>query len=144
MRTFEDSIDIAASAERVWELTTDVESWPTLFPTVTAVERLDDGPIQIGSQARIKQPGQPARVWTVSQATSPRTFVWTTRAKGFAMTATHEVATMPGDRVSNRLILEIDGPLAGVIALLVRRKLRRTLTIENEGFRRAATRADVP
>jgi carbon monoxide dehydrogenase subunit G len=125
----------------VWELTTDVESWPTMFPTVTAVERLDDGPIRVGSQARIKQPGQPARVWTVAQVTAPRTFVWATRARGFALTARHQLATTSADRVTNRLIIEIDGPLAGLIALLGGRKLRRTLSTENEGFRRAATGA---
>jgi carbon monoxide dehydrogenase subunit G len=142
MKRFEDCIDIAATAERVWELTTDVESWPALFPTVTAVQRLDDGPMRVGSQARIKQPGQPMRVWTVTNTAAPRAFTWTARAKGFAMTATHEVTTTSSDRVTNRLILQLEGPLASLIAALAGRKLRRTLTIENEGFRRAATQAD--
>ena len=57
----EDSIDIAAPVERVWELTMDVESWPQLTPTITSVKRLDHGPLAVGSAARIKQPAQAER-----------------------------------------------------------------------------------
>lgn len=38
-----DIIDIDAPIERVWELTVDVEAWPRYTPTMTSVERLDDG-----------------------------------------------------------------------------------------------------
>jgi len=34
---------------------------------MTSVERLDDGPITLGSRARVKQPGQRPAVWTVTE-----------------------------------------------------------------------------
>jgi len=137
MRTFEHNIDIAASTADVWALTIDVESWPSLFPTVTAVERLDGGPIKVGSRARIKQPGQPARVWTVTEVAAEQRFVWTARAAGFTMTGVHTMTPTADGGTTNKLTLELDGPLAGLIAALAGRKLRQTLATENDGFRRA-------
>ena len=77
----EHTIDIAAPAERVWALTVDVESWPELSPTMTAVERLDGGPLRVGSTARVKQPGQRAKVWTVTAVQPGRPVPW--RAPAF-------------------------------------------------------------
>ena len=59
------SLAIAAPAEVVWGVTIDVERWPEWTPTMEKVERLDGGPFQIGSQARIKQPQFNETVWTV-------------------------------------------------------------------------------
>jgi len=56
---FENTIEIDAPADRVWALTTDVESWPAITPTMTKVERLDNGPFHATSTARVKQPVTP-------------------------------------------------------------------------------------
>ena len=74
MRSYEHSIDIDATPAIVWAHTIDVESWPQTFPTVTTVERLDDGPLRVSSRARIKQPGQPHRVWTVTEIEAQHRF----------------------------------------------------------------------
>ena len=62
----ENVMHIGAPVEVVWALTEDVEAWPDVTPTMTSVERLEDGPLAVGSQASIKRPGQGARVWTVT------------------------------------------------------------------------------
>ena len=139
MKSYENSIDIDASPAIVWAHTMAVESWPQTFPTVTTVERLDDGALRVGSRARIKQPGQPHRVWTVTEIEAQRRFAWTTRARGFAMTGTHVLTPTTTGGTANHLRIDIDGPLAGLVAALAGRKLRATLAIENEGFRTAAT-----
>ena len=139
MRSYEHSIDIDATPAIVWAHTIDVESWPQTFPTVTTVERLDDGPLRVSSRARIKQPGQPHRVWTVTEIEPEHRFVWTTRARGFAMTGTHVLTPTTTAGTTNHLRIDIDGSLAGLVAALAGRKLRATLAIENAGFRRAAT-----
>jgi uncharacterized membrane protein len=133
----EHHIDIEATAPLVFALNADVEAWPRLTPTVTAVELLDDHPLELGSRARIKQPGQRPTVWTVTAFEPDRTFTWEARAMGVAMTATHIVEPTPtGCR--NTLRLDLGGLGGRVLVTLLGRKLRSVLATENDGFRRAA------
>ena len=53
---FETTVQIDASPQSVWEVMTDVERWPEWTTSVQRVERLDDGPLRVGSRARLKQP----------------------------------------------------------------------------------------
>lgn len=143
MRSYEHTLTIDASPLVVWALTADVERWPSMFPTVTSAERLDDGPLRVGSKARLKQPGQPHRVWTVTEFVPDRRFVWTTGAKGFTMVATHTLTRHARTETDlegtvNTLRIEVHGPLAIAIAALAGRRIRRLLTIENQGLRDAA------
>ena len=128
--------EINAPVREVWALTVDVESWPAITPTMTRIERVDDAPLQIGSDVRIKQPGQRERVWTVSALDPQRQFAWSTKALGMTMTGSHRLeASDAGTR--NTLVIDLDGPMAPVLGPLMRRPLRRALESENEGFRTA-------
>ena len=92
----ENSIDIAAPIERVWALTLDVESWPKHTPTITRIERLDLGPIAVGSAARITQPALGERIWTVTTIEPGRHFAWATRFMGVSMTGGHHLTETAG------------------------------------------------
>jgi len=130
-------LEIRAPLERVWELTVDVESWPDVTPTVTAVERLDAGPLCVGSRTRLEQPGQPPRVWTVTALEPRRRFAWSTRLLGTTMTGAHELEpTQAGTR--NALSVELTGRGSGLLGLLLRLPIARAIARENEGFRAAA------
>ena len=133
----EHTIVIDASPRRVWDITLDVESWPRYTPTVDSVERLDNGPMTIGSRARIKQPGQRAKVWTVSRLEDQKAFAWGTRAFGMAMTGGHYL-TANGAGTIQTLAIELDGTLAPFLGPLLRRPILSAITKENEGFKSAA------
>ena len=133
----EHRIEIDAPPSRVWELTIDVETWPQHTPTMESVERLDTEPLAVGSQARIKQPGQRAKVWSVTQLDREKTFAWSTRSLGTTMTGIHGLQPAAG-RTVNTLAVEIVGGLAPLIGRLLRRPILSAITKENEGFKTAA------
>lgn len=128
---------IEAPVDVVWALTEDVERWPDITPTMTSVERLDDGPLAVGSQARIKQPGQGSRVWTVTRFEPGRLFAWSTKALGTHMEGSHHLSEEDGVCV-NRLVLELTGGTAGIVGRLLGGQLRKAIATENEGFKAAA------
>jgi uncharacterized membrane protein len=133
----EHTIDVNAPVERVWALTIDIESWPATTPTMSAVERLDDGPIRPGSTARVKQPGQRAKVWTVTAIEPGRRFAWRARLLGTGMTATHTLS--PTDSgTANTLTIDFTGWGSGLVGRLVAGQVRKALAAENAGFKRAA------
>ena len=124
---------MAAPPETVWAVATDVERWPDYMPTVTTVERLEDGPLRLGARAMIKQPGQRRALWTVTEMTPGRTFSWESRRRGMTMTGTHRVDPKgPGTR--STLTLTMTGPLTPVLGRLLGPLMRRVLETENRCF----------
>lgn len=133
----EHSVEIDAAVQRVWNITLDVESWPQHTPTIESIEKLDAGPMAIGSRARVKQPGQGAKVWTVSQLDPEKRFAWWTKALGTTMTGIHLLDESDAGTTST-LAIEIDGPLAPIVGALVRRPILAAITRENQGIKQAA------
>lgn len=139
----EHALEIEAPPERLWALTVAVEAWPTFTPTVTSVERLDEGPLRVGSRARLVQPGQGPRVWTVTALEPPRRFAWSTRLLGVTMTGSHELeATDRGTR--NVLCVELSGRAARLVGLLLRIPIARSIARENAALRKAAESSPEP
>ena len=135
----ENEIAIAAPAETVWALTLDVERWPDISPTMTEITRLDDGPLAVGSQARVKQPAQRARVWTVTRL-DPNHYEWDAEMGPIRMRGGHHV-TPTADGCTNLLTLDLDGFGSGLFGLLAKRTLAKALREENEAFKTAAESA---
>jgi uncharacterized membrane protein len=52
---FRVAVDIDAPPEKVFALLCDVERWPEWTPTMTRVQRLDQGPFAVSSSAQIQQ-----------------------------------------------------------------------------------------
>ena len=61
------TVHVAAPAERVWEVLSDVERWPEWTETVTPVTRLDEGPLRSSSRATINQPKIPETEYVVTE-----------------------------------------------------------------------------
>lgn len=136
-----DTTIIDAPVERVWALTLDLEALPSTTPTVTEVERLDDGLVQVGSRARLVQPGLPRRVWTVEEVDAPHRFAWATRLLGVRMIGVHELAEAGPHRCRLTLRVVFEGRGAGLLARVGGRSIARSLAAEGAGFARAAETA---
>jgi hypothetical protein len=104
---------------------------------MTVVERLDDGPLRVGSSARVKQPGQRAKVWTVTAVEPGRRFAWRSRVFGTDMTGTHTLhPTEQG--TANTLTIDMAGRGSGLVGRVMGRQIHKSLATENAGFKRAA------
>jgi uncharacterized protein YndB with AHSA1/START domain len=139
MTDFSINVDIAAPPERVWSVMADVERWPEWTPTVTRIERLDQGPLAVGSRARIRQPKLPVAIWEVTELREGRGFTWVTRSPGVRVVATHGVERV-GQGTRATLSVEFSGLLGGLVARLTRGLNHRYLALEAQGLRERSTR----
>jgi uncharacterized membrane protein len=139
---FTDELQIAAPIERVWQLTIDVEAWPSITPTMTTVQRLDTGALAVGSTARVKQPGQRPAVWTVTRFEPMTVYEWETTVFGIRMVGGHHLEAVDTERTRNRLTVRLEGQGSGLLGRLVGSRIRQAIATENAGFKQAAERAD--
>jgi hypothetical protein len=130
----EHSIEIQALRDVVWSVCADVERWPEWTPTMQRVERLEQGPFDVGSTAKIKQPQLPESVWRVTSLAPGERFTWETRNLGIRMVASHDiVATATG--CDSNLRLEVFGLVAVFLWPIIRRSARQAIERENTGLR---------
>jgi uncharacterized protein YndB with AHSA1/START domain len=134
-RTFETTRHIDAPPQRVWKVLFDVAHWPEWTPTVDSVELLDDGPLAVGSRARIRQPKLPRAVWEVTEVVDGRSFTWQATGPGLTSIGRHEV--VPDDTGSTvTLSIEQAGPMGAVAALVWRRLTQSYVELEAESLDR--------
>jgi uncharacterized membrane protein len=132
---FEATSEVAAPSERVFAVYADVEHWPDWTDSVTSVQRLDDGPLRVGSRARVRQPRLPVAVWEVTDLVPGRSFTWVARGPGVVTTGRHLVSpTIDDDRVTVTAALEQGGLLGPLLGLLTARLTRRYLDLEVRGI----------
>jgi uncharacterized membrane protein len=137
MPGLEHTVTIAAPPERVWAVVVDVERWPERIPTVEAVERLDAGPLVVGSRTRLQQPRLPTAVWTVTELTAGRSYTWESSSPGVTVTASHVVEPHPaGSRLT--LSVTVSGPISGIGWLMTRSLTRRYVGTEADSVKYAA------
>jgi len=135
----EQSVDIAASPERVWETTVDIPRWPEWNPTVDAVEVLTPKPMGLGWTARLKQPGNQPGTWTVTRFEAPRVYEWDTRPLGMHVTALHVLEpSATGTRVT--LSIDVEGPTAFLLGWIVARVSRKFLPMETAALKQECER----
>ena len=129
------SVEIAAPAERVWEVLTDVEKWPEWTETVTKVRRVDDGPIRLGSRAKISQPKIPETEYLVTALDPGRSFTWVATGPGVTTTARHAVEVLSGGGCRVTLAVEQEGWLGSVMGRFYRGLTERYLANEAAGLK---------
>ena len=136
MSDFRHVVEIKVSPQRAWETLLDVEHWPEWTTSVTRVQRLEIGPLTLGSRTRIHQPKLMPAVWCVTSLDEDRrTFAWTARSLGIKVIARHQVEpTKTGCRVT--LSIHYAGLLGAFFARFYRDLNWDYLAREGNGLRK--------
>jgi uncharacterized membrane protein len=128
---------VSAPPEALYRLFVDVERWPQMTKSIREVRLLDSGPLQVGSEAIVKQPGMAPLRWRVTELVPGTSFTWETTSLGVTAVGGHVVMPDPSGSVIT-LSLRQHGPLARLVSALTGRLTHRYLSMELDGFRRAA------
>jgi uncharacterized membrane protein len=138
---FEQSIDIDAPQQRVWDVLTDLEAWPRRVETVDTVALLTPPPLATGSRVRLTQPKLPEGTWEVTVWDVPSVFEWRQQSGGVTTVAGHRVAALGDGRSRLTLTLEMRGLLVPVFGRMYRDLTNRYMATEAQGMKRAAESA---
>jgi len=135
MPSYDASLAIAAPRESVWRVLAAVVGWPTWLPTVSAVEALDGGPLQIGFRYTVRQPKLRPATWVVTELEPPRCFVWQARSPGLLMIAAHTIEESSLGKSLVTLRFSFTGLLGAPIGWLFRSTTERYLAQELASLR---------
>lgn len=124
---------IPGPQDAAWRAISDVERWPEWLPTVTSVERLDPGPLGVGSRVRVRQPKLRPALLTVTSWEPGRAFSWGTRQPGLRFTADHELRP-DGDGCVVTLRVRFEGPASPLVRWLYGRLVRDYVRREAEAL----------
>jgi len=138
---FEQSIDIDAGQQRVWDVLSDIEAWPRRVDTVDVAELLTPAPLAKGSRVRLEQPKLGEGTWDITVWDAPSYFEMTQKSVGITSVAGHRVEALEGGR--SRLTLSVDMrgwlvPVAGLFSKMT----TRYLTGSAEDMKRVAESAE--
>ncbi len=139
-RFFETTRHVDAPTQQVWEVLFDVARWPEWTPTIERVERLDEGPFQLGSRAKVRQPKLPQALWQVTEVVDGRNFTWEAKGPGMKTIARHAVVP-DGTGSTVTLSIEQTGPMGAVAATLWRGLTQRYIELEAESLDKRVTGA---
>lgn len=131
----EDSVEIEAPPQLVWEVFSDVERWPAWTASVTSLVGRDGAQLAVGRRFAIKQPGMSKLVWRVTEIEPRSSWTWVQRSPGVLVTARHWVIPQPGGRTLVRQQLDQRGPLGALVGRLMAKKTRRFLELEAHGLK---------
>lgn len=137
---FSHTVHIDAAPEQVWAITVDVENWTAFAPQFKSLVRSEDGPLGMGSSARVTPHGFFGAVWTVTEYEEGRSFTWEAdMLPGLHIVAGHVVEPESGG-TSLTLSLDASGPTLVPMWLALRRIFRRNVTGEAAGLKAYAER----
>jgi uncharacterized membrane protein len=135
---YEQTAKAAATTDQAWAALRDVTDLPRWTKSMTSVEPLDGADLRIGNRYRIRQPGLPVIVWTVSEVRDGEAFTWEARSPGVHTVAFHRLAANPDGSTQITIGLDQTGPLAGVVRVLTAARTRRYLVMEAAGLKAAS------
>lgn len=131
----EDSIEIDAPAQLVWQVFSDVERWPEWTASVTSLVARDGTGLDVGKRFAIKQPGMSKLVWQVTEIERGSSWTWVQRSPGVRVSARHWVIPQPTGRTLVRQQLDQGGVLGALVGRLMVKKTKRFLELEAQGLK---------
>ncbi|MGO9155921.1 SRPBCC family protein [Mycobacterium sp.] len=143
----EDSIEIDAPAQLVWDVFSDVERWPEWTASVTSLVGQDGSALAVGRGFAIKQPGLQKLVWKVTEIEPGESWTWVHCSPGVRVTARHYVTAQSGGRTLVRQQLDQGGVLGALVGRLTVKRTKRFLELEAQGLKARSeqlSRADGP
>jgi hypothetical protein len=135
---YEHTIEVDAAPDRIWAIMSDVERWPEWTGSMRRVERLETGPLAVGSTARVHQPRLPAVVWRVTSLEPARGFTWEARSPGVHTIGIHRIEPRAGGGSSVTLGVHSSGIGAALMTPLIAGITRRYVRMEAEGLKARA------
>jgi uncharacterized protein YndB with AHSA1/START domain len=130
---------IAAPPEQVWRLVGDLGRWAEVLPTIDAVQRTDPGTeLGVGARFRVRQPGLPPATYEITRWLPGRAFDWVAQSPGVRTVGTHELHNDGSGDTVLVLGLAWQGPLAGLVRVLLTSRARRYVEQEAMAFTRLA------
>jgi uncharacterized membrane protein len=131
----EDSIEIDAPPQVVWDVFSDVERWPEWTASVTSLTGRDGSALAVGKRFAIKQPGLQKLIWKVAEIDRGTSWTWVTRSPGVQVIARHFVTALPGGRTLVRQELDQRGVLGALVGRLTLKRTKRYLAMEAHGLK---------
>src|SRR5882757_4103269 len=112
--TVEKEITIAAPAEKVWAVLSDVERWHEWTASIKSVLLLDPKPLHEQSKAFVEQPKLPRALWQVTEIQRGRGFNWQAKSLGALTVGEHWITPNSQGGVKVALRVRQTGWLARV------------------------------
>ena len=133
MPRWERTIDIAAPADRVWQVLSDVPRWPDWTDSIETVEGMPASP-GVGAEAVVKARGQASARWRVTEWNPGHNFTWVTSVRGTKTIGEHAIE--PLDAGHSRVTLAIDarGFAAALFKPLISKGITTNLEMEANGL----------
>lgn len=127
-------INIAAPAQHIYCILTNVERWPAWTRSVKKARVLNRGYFGPGAKVRLCQPGLLPATWTVTEVRENNYFTWCTWSAGTKIIGRHIIKE--GNNGSDViLIIEYKGLLSALIRRLTYRFTRNNMEIEAAGLK---------
>jgi uncharacterized membrane protein len=148
MPSIQRSLTIDVPADKVYDAFVDLSRWLEWNPHFRTVKPLSEGPLAVGSKARVALKLSPlASVWEVTELNPSRSFTWTSSSLPGLRLAFDHIAESADGGARATLRIDIEGPLsflAGVTGAFYGRNLNHSLAALKRMLEGEATPAPVP
>jgi hypothetical protein len=130
VRTYEVSVMVTSSKERLWTVLGDVLRWHEWTPTITRIQPLGPGALEAGRRYRIWQPKLYPSTWTVTAMKPLESFTWESRTPGTRLRADHIICPVGEDMCKVVLRFTFSGTAGWLIGLIFGPLTRRYMALE--------------